>query len=379
MSCAIVSASVSPTTSMSAQICLSMIVKNESAVIARCLESLRPLIQRWVIVDTGSTDGTQELVRRCYADLPGTLHERPWRDFASNRNEALALAATESDYVFVIDADETLEWPEGYRLPSLQADAYSLVMAFAQMRYRRTCLLKASAGWKYEGVLHEYLVAPGTTVERLDGPLVRVRAEGARSKNPRKFHEDAEVLERALHDAPEHTRYRFYLAQSYRDAGEPELALAHYRRRVELPGWDEERWYAQYQCALLMERLQKDAASVQAAYLEAFRMRPTRSESLTDLARYWRLQGEHALALLYARTAATIGLPDDLLFVDLSCYQWRALDELAVAAWWAGAHREGAVAIGRLLDEQLFPDSERQRMEANASYYRNAGHLCQQT
>ncbi len=362
---------------LSPQICLSMIVKNESAVIARCLQSVRPLIQRWVIVDTGSGDGTQDIIRRTMADVPGELHERPWRDFASNRNEALALAASQSGFVFVIDADETLEWPESYQLPALHADAYSLVMAFDQMRYRRTCLLKASAGWRYEGVLHEYLVAPdATTVERLDGPQVRVRAEGARSQNPRKFQDDAALLERALAVAPDNARYRFYLAQSYRDAGEVALALAHYRRRVALLGWDEERWYAQYQCALLLEQMENDSTSVQQAYLEAFRMRPTRNEPLTALARYWRLRGEYALALLYARSAEKITMPaDDMLFVDLSSYQWRALDELAVSAWWAGAHHEGAAAVAKLLAESLFPDSERHRIEANAGFYRDAGHF----
>ena len=44
-------------------VCLNMIVKNEAAVIARCLASVRPLIDSWAIVDTGSSDGTQEIVR----------------------------------------------------------------------------------------------------------------------------------------------------------------------------------------------------------------------------------------------------------------------------------------------------------------------------
>jgi glycosyltransferase involved in cell wall biosynthesis len=53
------------------QLCLSMIVKNEAAVIARCLESVRPCVGAWAIVDTGSTDGTQQIVRDCLRDLPG--------------------------------------------------------------------------------------------------------------------------------------------------------------------------------------------------------------------------------------------------------------------------------------------------------------------
>ena len=58
-------------------LCLNMIVKNKVSVIARCLVSVRPIIDYWVIVDTGSTDGSQETVRTLMRDLPGELHERP--------------------------------------------------------------------------------------------------------------------------------------------------------------------------------------------------------------------------------------------------------------------------------------------------------------
>ncbi|HEX3250433.1 MAG TPA: glycosyltransferase, partial [Pyrinomonadaceae bacterium] len=89
-------------------ICLNMIVRNEAAVIERCLNSVKGFIDHWVIVDTGSTDGTQQLIRQCMRNLPGELIERPWIDFAHNRSEALEFARGKSDYVFVIDADELL-------------------------------------------------------------------------------------------------------------------------------------------------------------------------------------------------------------------------------------------------------------------------------
>ncbi|HBO81928.1 MAG TPA: family 2 glycosyl transferase, partial [Cupriavidus sp.] len=87
------------------RICLSMIVKNEAAVIERCLRAVRPHIHAWAISDTGSTDGTQDIIRNTLGDLPGELIERPWVDFSTNRNEALALAAKHGDYALLIDAD----------------------------------------------------------------------------------------------------------------------------------------------------------------------------------------------------------------------------------------------------------------------------------
>jgi len=64
-------------------VCLSMIVKNEAPVIRRCLASVHPILSHWLIVDTGSTDGTQAIVREAMAGLPGELVERPWVDFAT--------------------------------------------------------------------------------------------------------------------------------------------------------------------------------------------------------------------------------------------------------------------------------------------------------
>src|SRR5262245_60818994 len=89
-------------------VCLNMIAKNEAPVIARCLASARPFIDHWIIVDTGSTDGTQQRVRECLQGIPGELHERPWRDFSHNRNQALELAGGAADYLLFIDADELL-------------------------------------------------------------------------------------------------------------------------------------------------------------------------------------------------------------------------------------------------------------------------------
>ena len=43
-------------------VCLNMIVRNESSVIQRCLDSVKGFIDYWVIVDTGSIDGTQKIV-----------------------------------------------------------------------------------------------------------------------------------------------------------------------------------------------------------------------------------------------------------------------------------------------------------------------------
>lgn len=96
-------------------ICLSMIVKNEAHVIERCLNSVKPFIDSWVIMDTGSTDGTQEVIEQCMKGIPGELHNRTWVNFAHNRNESLKIALQKADYVLIMDADDYLEFDSTLR------------------------------------------------------------------------------------------------------------------------------------------------------------------------------------------------------------------------------------------------------------------------
>jgi glycosyltransferase involved in cell wall biosynthesis len=124
--------------------CLNMIVKHEAPVIRRCLDSVRPVIDYWVIVDTGSTDGTQDIIRKHLGDLPGELIERPWVDFAHNRSEALDLARGRADYLLVIDADETLEITEGFEMPRLSADSYDIEVRCGGFTCARKQLLRNS-------------------------------------------------------------------------------------------------------------------------------------------------------------------------------------------------------------------------------------------
>ena len=84
-----------------ATIAATLIVRDEARCIARCLESVRPYVDRMVVLDTGSVDGTPELAAACGAEV----HHLEWPDdFSAARNHVLDLA--DADWNLVIDADE---------------------------------------------------------------------------------------------------------------------------------------------------------------------------------------------------------------------------------------------------------------------------------
>lgn len=353
-----------------APLCLNMIVKNEAHVIRRCLDSVMAHIEHWVIVDTGSTDGTQEVIRDHMRHLPGTLHERPWRDFGSNRSEALELARGTSRYVLVMDADHVLHVPPGFDFTALDADGYQVSHRYSGTDYGLPILLADRVPWRYEGVLHEYVTSdvPHRFVP-LAGPWVEVFHEGARSRDPDTYKRDAAILEAALAREPANARYAFYHAQSLKDAGLLDQALEAFQRRAAMPGWDQETWHARYQAAQIVERLQKPPAEIERAYLEAYNARPTRAEPLCRLARWHRERSEWGLAFIFARIAAALPPPSDQLFVEDAVYAWQALDELAISAWYANFKDEGRLAVKKLLDDARFPPSERARIEKNKAWY----------
>lgn len=355
-----------------ASICLNMIVKDETAVIRRCLDSVRPYIDAWVILDTGSTDGTQAMIREHLKDLPGDLLEAPWTDFATARNQALAAVAGRCDYVLFMDADDRLVTPPGWQVPPLDADVYTFRIRMAEscdLEFERRTLAATRVPWRWQYPIHEVLTADVPVREaRLPGPHVLASHDGRRGQDPDKHAKDIRVLEAALRAEPGHPRHTFYLARICNLAGRLEESLAHHRARVALGGWDEEVFISLLDIARILWRLERPAGEVAQAYLAAHDARPTRAEPLVDLARYFRERKAYPSAYLFAARAVDLSMPEDLLFVERDAYLWRALDEYAVAAFWTGRLEASRDACRRLLDGQALPGAERPRVQANLEF-----------
>jgi glycosyltransferase involved in cell wall biosynthesis len=339
-------------------VCLNMIVRNECRIIERCLNSVRGFIDHWVIVDTGSTDGTQHLIQRCMRNVPGELIERPWVDFAHNRNEALEFARGKTDYVFVIDADEVLVLDQDSSQPRLTHDAYYLKIFSSPVAFWRIQLFRNAPGWRYESAIHEYLAPPETaTEERLQGVWIDSRTDGSRAAEPGVYQRDVEQLLLAHQETPDDPRTVFNLAQSYAAAGEPVLALQYYQRRVEMGGWPEEAWCALLKVAEIKQLLQREWPEVLQAYLDAFQFRPTRAEPLYRIAVHYRWQGAFHLAHLFLQQAVAIPYPQrDYLAVEERLYRYLIRMALATCCYHLGQYEAGIRFCDELLgDRRLVP------------------------
>jgi len=353
-------------------ICLNMIVRNEAHVVHEVLDCVAPYISSWVIVDTGSEDGTQDIIRDHMARLgiPGELFERPWRNFGHNRSEALDLAAGHADYIWVIDADDlVIGTPD---LTSLTDDCYELRYGHpASFTYWRKQIFRDGLPWRYVGVVHEFIACdvPNHSQRLLGDYHIESRRLGGRNLDPQKYARDRDLLLAEVDRDPEDSRSVFYLAQSYFDLGDFANARRWYARRAEMGGWEEEIYYSLYRVGESMVRLDEPWPQTQDAYLRAYESRPTRAEALNAVAAHYRKEGRFRLGHLFARQAASIPLPEeDILFVWSAVYAWMASDEQAVCASNLGHHAEAFGLCRQMLAGAKIPPEDRVRIAVNRDY-----------
>jgi glycosyltransferase involved in cell wall biosynthesis len=368
-------------------ICLVMIVKNESNVIGRCIDSVKDYISNWVIVDTGSTDGTQDIIKDIMSgyNIPGELHERPWVDFGHNRTESLQYSKGKADYRLVIDADDILVVDEGVNpFLDLTKDCYKIKIRLNQLAYYRTQLVKGDQDWRYVGVLHEYISGPtDIKIEEdfLGGAEMHASVSGHNRdiKGKDKYHNDALTFERALITTPKEDlpidlerRYVFYLAQSYRDAGMLDRSIEAYQRRADLGGWNEEVYISKYWIARQKQGLNKPDSEIIDAYLSAWEYKPNRLEALYHLIKFLGGKKRYALAFALSSIGMKTGPCSDILFVEDDIWKWRMPDEYSVLAYYNGNAEEAYKTTEIIIKSPIFntlPPQEKDRISKNMEFY----------
>jgi len=281
-----------------------MLVRDEGEVIVQSLSRIRPVIDAWCVIDTGSLDDTLERVRWALKDIPGELHERTWVNFGHNRSELLALAAGHADYLLTLDADHVLHI-EGER-PELTADSYLMrIRGTGRLQWRLPLLIRAGHPFTYRGAAHSYLASD---VQTRTAQLDWLWIEGGPGASQEKLERDRVLLEQSYIDNPADARTVFYLAQTYRDLHMVDHAIGFYRLRSGMGGFDEEVYVARCELGKL---LVEHVAFAQGApeLLRAWQDRPTRIEAL------------RALANAANAVADKASLPNDNLFVLPHCYR----------------------------------------------------------
>ena len=372
------------------RICLNMIVKNESRIIRRLLESVVDLLDFYCICDTGSTDNTIELIETFFQEkgIPGKVIQEPFRDFGYNRSFALkACESVPAEYILLLDADMIFWRNPKISIHDIKAslssgEAFYIFQGSDTYYYKNTRMVKNNLGFSYWGVTHEYVDYP--KVDPVSGEKIHVRVTqipkdvlfikdiGDGGAKTDKFLRDVRLLEKGLEELPNNDRYLFYLANSYRDSGQYEKAIDIYKKRIAVGGWIEEVWYSYYSIGKCWRDLGNMNNAI-VAWMEAFQAYPNRIENLYEIIQHYRVTGKNQLSYWFYVIADRMRRehPErEYLFMQKDVYDFKLDYELSILGYYVNIDQQDLAKVSmKVLMDANVSESIMTNVLSNYKFY----------
>lgn len=356
-------------------IVLVMIVKNESKIIERCLNSTKDIISSFSIIDTGSTDNTFEIITNwsLQNNIKGQILQRPWKNFGHNRTESFIEAKKyiidhnfdkSKTFALFIDADMILhKLPKFNKHHLLKYKGLDLKQTHNSLFYYNLRLASFDCDWKCIGVTHEYWDSPGVSKSSYDFLEIDDKEDGGSKSD--KFQRDEILLTQGLVDEPKNTRYMFYLAQTYWCLGNYDKSIHWYKKRVEFGGWYEETWYSHYKIVENYIKLNKPLEAIEWC-LKGYHYYPKRTESFNILCKHLRDTGNYNLCYFLSNFVENIQLPHDKLFIEKDVYEYKFTEHKSISSFYCNKIDDGYESCEKLLKLPTFPNKT---LILNNSFY----------
>uniref|UniRef100_A0A6C0HQR5 Glycosyltransferase 2-like domain-containing protein n=1 Tax=viral metagenome TaxID=1070528 RepID=A0A6C0HQR5_9ZZZZ len=323
-------------------LCLNMIVKNESKIITRLLDSVIGIIDSYCICDTGSTDNTVDVITQYFEskNIIGKIVFEPFKNFAHTRNASLKHCEGMSDYVIFLDADMVLKVNKFEKSMLLCGDSFSILQGTDEFLYHNMRIVKNNGMYSYYGVTHEYINTPSNNRNvNIEKDVLFIHDIGDGGAKSDKFERDVALLTKGIEDEPDSQRYHFYLANTYFDSWKHEEAIEYYRKRINLGGWQQEVWYSLYRIGHTYKRMGKMQDAI-FTWLEAYDYFPDRIENLYEIINYYRDVGKCKLALTFYNLAKDILNKNlkwhEYLFLQNDVYTYKLEYEYSIFACYNG-------------------------------------------
>jgi tetratricopeptide (TPR) repeat protein len=309
---------------------LLLMIKNESAIIERCLAHATPSVDAIAILDTGSTDNTVERCETYLSQLgkPYQVETEPFENFGKTRTASFKVAQRlcqrlewdpTTTYALAVDADMVIRPQPAFFQYPLTANGYNLIQENGHMKYYNTRLMKCAHPWTCVGATHEYW--SGDPTEKIPYEVFHIDDRNDGGCKADKFERDVRLLTEDLKADPKNGRTHYYLGQSLKDLGRFDEAIEMFKKRIELGGWVEEVWYAHLQIGRCYDH-KGDELLMEYWMNKAFQFHPTRAEPLYHLTKYFREKSQHWKAYHYYQKGRHIRYPsNDVLFVEKNIYE----------------------------------------------------------
>lgn len=304
---------------------LAMIVRNESKVLARCLDSVKDFVDEIIVVDTGSTDDTKAIAKT-YTDK---IYDFEWiDDFSAARNFAFSQAT--SDWVMWLDADDILFGSENLRpvISSLPDNVKCLYWKYivgkdrygnTTLEYLRERCVRRDAGFQWNGTIHEALTnrTPFDSLT-VDGIYNEHVPDTGISliKNDRNL----SILKKKK---SKNTRDLFYLGNEYMDHGNYAKAIETYRQYLEVATWADEMFLACIRMSESYQQLNQLDKAIDAAFA-AIKINPTWPHGYFTLAKLYYFKQDWLKVTHWSVIGQQMKVPATAVFMNPMdwCYNW---------------------------------------------------------
>ncbi len=354
-----------------AKLILLTMVKNESRIIQRLMNSVKGKCDAIVVLDTGSTDNTVELAKQYLKEngIPGDVYESPFVNFGKTRTKSFTCCQdwvasqvgwdASNCWALLLDGDmmlgpeQAIDREKIASLPETVA-GISLKQANGSLVYGNVRLIRVSEPWICKGATHEaWTCPPGKQVANVDSPVLIDHNDGGCKAD--KYPRDVRLLLEDLAEMPNDARTHFYLGQTYLCMGAHDKAIPVLKRRIEIGGWDEEVYIAYMylgECEWAVGR----KADAMKTWLDGWQFRQHRTEIPMKLISEMRKEPKSQfLGMMFfeklfavqkgedfrtgARLTAGPVVNNDTLFVNKRNTDYHMWEEMGILAYYTGAGR----------------------------------------
>lgn len=299
---------------------LCIMVKNGGPQFEDMLKKNMPIIDRWTILDTGSTDNTIEIINKTLVGVKeGELYQEPFINFRDSRNRCLDLAGKECKFILTLDDTYVIDGNLKEFLNIVRGDQFSssftLYIQSDDTEYGSNRIIKSDSNLRYIHKIHEVItdkdninvVIPINKAKILDG---RFDYMEERTHNRKQL--DLKLLYEELEEDTNNPRTYYYLAQTYNQLKEYEKAFQFFIKRCAFinSGFLQERVDAAFEAARLANfQLNKPWEECLSLYEKAFKIDESRPETQYFIGIHYYLEGDYAKSYTYLKKGFEIGYP----------------------------------------------------------------------
>ena len=303
---------------MAVTISLCMIVKNEEAVLARCLDSIKDVVDEIVIVDTGSTDNTKSIAR----SYTKNIFDFEWiQDFSAARNYAFSKATC--DYQMWMDADDIFPEQSAKMLLELKK-ALDPAVDIVTMKYlthfdehgnpihisTRERLIKREKEYVWQDPVHECIPLIGNVLySKIEVHHKKIKQAGSSTRN-------LDIYKNLEENGKPFTpRQLYYYARELKDHGQWENASRYFEKFLETKkGWFEDNIASCYNLSICYNML-GDTHKIVQILLKSFEYDAPRAEICCEIGYYHKRNNNYTTALKWFQIAASLEPPNSAGFI----------------------------------------------------------------